>query len=657
MTSESTYRCIQRVIVSTQTTAEKILENAFRNPLAWDGICITTYAGISETPRDTRARFLHIRDAAQKFRTAGIPVQLGISFTLGHGDSPLCPEVTVPPMVGPGGETCRNSLCPRSAEAGTAFESLFGMYASINPECIWVDDDFRMFFHPPAICGCFCEKCIQRFNREYGHSHTRESLVQSLLEDHFPAENELRRQWLEFNHAALRDLMRTISRAVHRVNPDIIIGLMTAGAQFNTYDLPDYHDFLPVMANSRGEAWFRPGAFFYDDSAPFQAVNKAFALSVTNRFTSGPDTRAYSEIVMCPYNKRVKALKIVRFEALLHLGLGGVNGLTFESIKENIDEMDAYLRMVQENGPYFQAISDAIQGHTQIGLFPWFSAEAWRFADAGNSMEDLHADPTVSATELLKIGLPLTADPDGALGLLLIGGSVKSMPEKDLESWLGKGILADADAADWLRKKTGRDCLGVTIAGPALSTCETFTDHPLNGLYSGYFRCAYAGTSGKGAREMHLAGAAALSETVSGIPGSRNYQKKDGGIGCAAYTTAEGGRSVVMAAAPWASDIVSYGKSTQIRNAVRWICGELPVWLESDCRVGQSIWKNEKDTILFLFNMDYDTAADIRIHFDSCVFAERLLPDGTWKPFAEGTECTLPILPDFDVCILRLVSP
>ena len=206
MEHTSQYRCIQRVLITPQTTVEKVLENARRNPGAWDGICISTFANIGELPEEAERRFQHVAQSLRALRDAGHRVQLGMSFTLGHGDSTLGPEPSVPPMVGPGGEVCRRAICPRSAEARESLCAMFRRYSALQPECLWIDDDFRLFNHSPAACGCFCPDCVAQFNQEQSTHYTREALVAALLEDHFPQENALRQAWLAFNHNALLSL-------------------------------------------------------------------------------------------------------------------------------------------------------------------------------------------------------------------------------------------------------------------------------------------------------------------------------------------------------------------------------------------------------------------------------------------------------------------
>ncbi len=638
MEHTSQYRCIQRVLITPQTTVEKVLENARRNPGAWDGICISTFANIGELPEEAERRFQHVAQSLRALRDAGHRVQLGMSFTLGHGDSTLGPEPSVPPMVGPGGEVCRRSICPRSAEARESLCAMFRRYGALQPECLWIDDDFRLFNHSPATCGCFCPDCVAQFNQEQGTRYTREALVAALLEDHFPQENALRQAWLAFNHNALLSLAGALARAVRAVAPDTILGLMTAGAEYNLYDLPEYHDFLPALANARGKVWFRPGAFFYDDETPFEAVRKAFALSVTNQCSVAPGVKTYSEIVICPYVKRAKSLKITRFEALLHIGLGGVNGLTFEAIKDMIDEMDAYLTMMQANTPLLRALADAIAGRIQTGFYPWFSPLDWAYHDSGDRMEDLQKPVGAPYDELLRIGVPLTANPQGALGLILAGSAPKSMPETELRNWLGRGLYADSEAAAWISRRLGRHALGVKVQKEAIPSDETFCVHALNGSYAGFFRRAHFGMS----QRMEVDGATALSHTAVGS------------VGTAIYTTSEGGRAAVLAANPWSKDIRSFAKSEQILRILDWLCDGLPVRVHSDCRVGLSLWRGEKDWVLFLFNMDFDPARSVRLSFQQPMHIEQLAASGDWVPTGEGAEWTVPVLADFDCAAFRL---
>lgn len=103
-----------------------------------------------------------------------------------------------------------------------------------------------------------------------------------------------------------------------------------------------------------------------------------------------------------------------------------------------------------------------------------------------------------------------------------------------------------------------------------------------------------------------------------------------------------------------ALDIVSFAKSDQILNVLDWLSRGLPVRIFSDCRVGQSVWRGEKDMILFLMNMDFDPAKNVRLQFASPMRLERLEANGVWRKVGSGSEYSIPELGDFDCAVFRM---
>jgi hypothetical protein len=58
---------------------------------------------------------------------------------------------------------------------------MIALYAPINADIIWIDDDFRLPNHNPVEYGCFCDSCIADFNTRYGTSFDRSELVREIL--------------------------------------------------------------------------------------------------------------------------------------------------------------------------------------------------------------------------------------------------------------------------------------------------------------------------------------------------------------------------------------------------------------------------------------------------------------------------------------------
>lgn len=664
----SRYKCIQRVGASKQTTMADILDSASRYPGAWDSIMLFTPADFNDSPEESEAKFQEFAEQVNAVKDAGLSVQFNIGYVLGHGDFQSNIPAVPRHMVGPEGETCVVSVCPRSDELKQRVADVFARFARFDPECMWIDDDFRVFDHSPVQCACFCDECIAKFNQKYGHSFTREQLNAEILTDHFPQDNPIRREWLYFTHESMTELLRCIADAVHAVNPKIILGLMTAGVEYDNFAQSNFKDYARALANPEGKVYFRPGAFFYSDKTPFESVEKAFSMAVTNEHSLTEDAHSYSEIVICPYFKRGKSHKITAWEAALHVGLGGTDGVTFEAIQNMLAEMNGYIQRMDQERPFLEALSESLAAHKQIGFYPYFSEEQWVYAESAAHMREMHDMPFTLSHQLIKLGVPLTPSAENALGVILGGNLVKAMPNEELEMWLGKSIYADAEAASIIDIKLDRHALGVKVLGPVTDNSEIFTDDALNTPHVGFIRGGHWAGYGNGCADMVCAGAKALSITANPAAGDgivpADASNTDDApaavchtnipVGTAVYETPEGGKAAILARAPWSDDIQSFPKSCQILNIMDWLCDGMPVRIDTDFRVGQALWQGENDLICFLFSMDYDDAENVKLLLKTPAKAERLCKDGVWKPIGEGSEIVIDKIEAFTCMAVRL---
>ena len=653
------YQSIQRICIGEQTTIEAVMEAISGCPDAWDSVMLISPGDLNDSEEVSKAKWEIFAGQVEAIKKSGLPVMVEMSMVLGHGDVQLHRQggfqtVEAMPryMVGPEGETAVSCVCPRSEELKRRLSNLFSLYARLDEESIWIDDDFRVHYHPPVQNACFCDACMAEFNGKYGYDFTREELNREILADHYPEENTIRRQWLQFAHNGMVELLMVIEKAVHSVNPDMIIGLMNAGAEFNIADLPDFKEYLRTLANRNGKVYFRPGCMAYDDRSVFEVVEKAFSIAVSNEHAMIEGARSYSEFVICPYVKRAKSHKITAWEAALHIGLGGADGVTYEATQNMIQEMKGYIACIHQEQGFLAALAESLAGHKQVGFYPYFSKEQWVYADAAGHMGEMDYFPYRLPRQLIKIGVPLTPSPENALGVILAGNTVKSMSEEELQIWLGKGVYADARAASLVQEKLGYPAMGVEILGPVTETSEVFTEDELNGPYGGFRRCEYWDGYGVECADMSCAGARALS--VSAYPRICG-QEESPLVGTAVYETPQGGKAAVLARMPWSDDIMSFPKSCQILNIMDWLCDGVPVRIDTDCRIGQALWQGEEDLVCFLFSMDYDDAQNIRLQLKAPARAERLGKDGVWYPVGEGSEIVIDRLEAFTCAPIRLI--
>ena len=646
------YKCIQRVGASRQQPMSMILDSIEKYPGAWDSVCLFAPANFNDTPERREARIREFEPQVRAIKEKGLPVQFNIGYVLGHGDFQSKIPAIPRHMVGPEGETCVVSVCPRGAELRKRVYDMFARFARLRPDVMWVDDDFRVYDHQPVQGACFCDECIAGFNQEYGHAFTRAELNEELLQDHFPRENTIRRQWQQYVHDGMVGLLKAVSDGAHSVDPDIIIGLMHAGVKYDILDRGTLTDYARVMMNRQGKCYFRPGCAFYNDQTPFGAVDKSFYIAATNAHSMVEGAESHSEIVICPYFKRGKSNKITAWEAALNIGLGGTDGVTFEAIKNMLAEMNSYIAYMDAQRPFLAELSECLAGHKQVGFYPYFSEEQWVYAESAQHLRDTQKFFAAMPHQLIKIGVPLTAWKENALGVILAGKSVKAMPNEELESWLSRGVYADAEAAEIADIKLGRHALGVKIVGPVTNNNEFFTDDPLNAPHQGFIRGGHWGGYGNGCANMLCEGARPLATALLDDGASADASSV---VGTAVYDTPEGGKAAVLARAPWSDDIMSFPKSCQILNIMDWLCDTMPVRIDSDCRIGQALWQGEKDMICFLFSMDYDDAEHVSLRLKTPARAERLGYDGKWMPIGEGSEILVDKIEAFTCAPIRLI--
>ena len=136
-----------------------------------------------------RAALLKVRMA--EARKHGYTAGINILSTIGHHnenlDNSLSGDFTR--MTNIDGLICNGSFCPNDEGMRGYVHTIYQLAANASPDYIWIDDDVR-FGHMPVGLGCFCDNCLNIFEKESGVKYTRESLKKALNEG--PVEEKLK---------------------------------------------------------------------------------------------------------------------------------------------------------------------------------------------------------------------------------------------------------------------------------------------------------------------------------------------------------------------------------------------------------------------------------------------------------------------------------
>lgn len=656
----SDYKCIQRIFAIEPDRIERAISEY---PEGFhDGVAVVTYNRVYAdnpliTDYDNYCEFYH------RLKEQRMDVQVNVSCTLGHSDvDKIMVADTFPTMVDCEGNTCLSSGCPRADELKEDIRKTVKLYAELHPSVIWIDDDFRISHHPPVIYGCFCDDCIRKFNEENGLHFTREELCQAIVSDAVVEGKNIRLQWRDFNQSGMVDLVKVISKAIHDVDDNIIIGYMQVNPEAIIYGCPDYKEFIEYSKNKHGEVWFRHGSGFYSDVTPYGVVEKNLSIGRLCAMTEGSDGKVVNltEEVTLPYTRRAKSMKLTLLEAIMNIGIAGADGVMDEGIKPNLSEQlrsESLVAEMHRKYSYLAKIRSLIEGKQQIGIYPYFNRDIWLYNDKVNHISQMSDMGSRYWHNLFYMGIPFTFRENGAKALLLSGKTVRAMNKEQLSEWLGKGIYMDGSTALEINRIMEENVTGVKKSAygienlKAAGTSECFTDHPLNGATAGYEKFNMWGGSGLGAECLELDGGSALSYSA------QKAEAEQGIVGMSVYENSYGGRISVSDRGAWGDDILGQSKSTQIQNVMDWLCGgKMPVRVESILRVGQSIWEDDNERIVFLYNTDYDDAKDVRLFTDREYVAEVLSDEGEWKALSEGSEFVIPMIPNWSAVIVKLIA-
>lgn len=110
----------------------------------------------------------------------------------------------------------------------------------IDPEVVWIEDDFRMHNHPPLeYGGCFCEHHMKAFNEVLGTNYSREEFTEKMFGKN--PDDDVKKAYLEVNRKCMRDLATDIGVMVKNLGLGTKIGLMSSSHPSHSMEYRDWH--------------------------------------------------------------------------------------------------------------------------------------------------------------------------------------------------------------------------------------------------------------------------------------------------------------------------------------------------------------------------------------------------------------------------------
>lgn len=513
-----------------------------------------------------------LKKRLNSYRAAGVKsVGLNVLDTLGHLEEgwEVFPKPPMQTMVSINGEISTSCLCPNTEEFRKYIAERYSILASSNPDFIWVDDDFRIGNH--GVAGpCFCQTCIDKFNRKTGRGETFESLTAAIK----AGNGEINGEWHRFCYDSHSEVASIIEKAIHSVNPDIIIGEMTGGTE---------HWFDELKAEKG-----RPGGGFYEDSHPCGLLSKVSTCE--NRILSYPPfvTDIQYEFENFPYRELGKSKTMMALEPYLAV-MAGCSGVAF-----NTSGHDNYRLMEVLHGhkARYDALTALTEGKHAAGV-----------------------NVGVYELDLMKIGVPSTVDPRYACAYMIGRNEAEYTADEQLKDMLSKGVFIRASALPIIEKRGYLGLCGVKLGEKYHSgISERFTDHVLNGDDAGYICNCYMNFFNRDRENNFVTalipqkGAQTLSEAIT-----INTAEPVGAC-LTIYENELGGR-VAATTYDYPDSFLFTTKRRQIISIFDWLSrSALPAVIRHECKVTAMFREDDSGNfVCLLANMNYDATGEFEI--------------------------------------------
>ena len=516
----------------------------------------------------------------------------------------------------------------------------YGILASVGAEYLYIDDDHRYVKSGMAnTYGCMCELHLSEFSRLTGREWTREELHHAVYHD-----VEVRKKWLLFLRKGLEDIAKVIENAVHRIAPEMRVGVMVPCL----HSLAAYDYELPVMAKlfqPSGKHLLRPCIGPYQDSDRTQIVPGLFYMEIINRIMG--DAAEYTpEIETTPFTRVSKSMETMRF----CISQGIVNRMPNPAISAcgyvgNSPYFEPEIaKMLKRQRPFFEALLKiAPERGTKKGIGMEFSPHSVLKSPVIHPAFSSLAWPSFTLHDFLS-GNGFCVTYDDSSVLFLAGDTVYALPDETIRTYLKtKHLILDAEAAKGLAARGYQEFLGCRVEDSCgVFGAEYFSNPDFSGIYTG----TYSPLKDTPIEDVQKIVDPAPETVILSVITDHDLKTV-----CPAVTLYEhkfGKKVAVMnyrlpAVNPVRRHLICYQKQVQLLNLVRAMDPmTVPAFVDDPTCFAVQYFDNGKQVFVGLANLSYDIAEELTITFaDPGLDVENgkyLREDGELRPLAEIAE-------------------
>lgn len=381
-------------------------------------------------------------------REAGMSPMINYFITLGHQERLRTKNAErFAALVDGHGQVSTGRPCPLCPEFRHYITEAYAIFASLDIDAIWIDDDFRLISRTRTI-QCFCDRHLQAFAERTGVAHSRQAIMDTLMKEPLACTDEelaLRRGWRTFQEDVLVGLAGAIRDACAAANPRIAMGLMTNN--LSSVLLNGRHldaEIRALRTAAQPEPWIRVGGATYTDEHVTGILHAGIQFDAMASMI-GERCRISSEIEHYPWNVGGKSARALALELyLLTLTVGPRLTLSINDGFLGFDDVSgSYRNMLPALKPYLQAAAEATEGKKRRGASLPLPSDPLPTA----GMDLKNGISTSWNQALARIGIPLSGK-DPAPVLITLQEAV-AYSEETLLARMSGGAIVTSEA--WYR--------------------------------------------------------------------------------------------------------------------------------------------------------------------------------------------------------------
>jgi hypothetical protein len=346
----------------------------------------------------------------------------------------------------PDGSIAQEMACPLSHGWREWFFEAYRLYATTQPDKLWLEDDFKTFAYQGWTVGCFCDKHIELFSKKIGQKISREEIVKRLLAPGKP--DSLRARWLDFQGRIMIDICVEVEGIVHAQSPQTRLGLMCSYSSEGHW----WTEAINALAGPL-RPLARPGFAPYHESQTIDFLpGRSEILKECACLPNG--TEVCPELENSVYTPYSKSTRMTRLQIALSqmLGFRAITMNLFDMVGTPLSVDKRMGSMLSKLKPQLNTIaqlmsSDGMPRGVNIPFDKRYADHV--FAGPGQDFDIFRFDGSGWSLPLQASGIPIVLNGNDSV-YAVTGQSFRGLSSDLIKKMLSKSLLIDGSAADVL---------------------------------------------------------------------------------------------------------------------------------------------------------------------------------------------------------------